>query len=224
MSNKNGLSVNEKMIRTASVMIALSVAGVCLAIARVSSALLRVAIFAISGLLFMLGILIIAATAIAAHGKKHKRNYILYDKKLRREILPEELDSRRLRARVVEYMGLFRSGKRIYVGEMFSDTPWSIEKMKPLLCYELLYELSEGGEEACAVFLGYGTDCERIFSRYLIACGDADMASRLTQTFAQFGSDRTQARILQEYISSKKEHIEQMMLKYARDNIDSFIV
>lgn len=224
MNNKNRLSANERLIRVAAVMLAAAVVGVCLAIARISSLSARVAVLTLSGLLVFLGGFLIILVALANHHQKHKRNYFLYDKRKRADIDASELEIDRVRARVVDYMSLFKNGKKIYIGEMFESMPSNMEKMKPLLCYELLCELSECGEDACAIFLGYGVDCERIFTRYLLECSDTEMASRISQFFGGFASDRTQAVALLEYISSEKGYIEQKMLQYTRDNINSFIV
>lgn len=223
MENKNRLSVSEKLIRVAVVMIAVAVVGICLAIAKVESFVFKVVIFAFSGVIVFISVLTIIIAAMNGKSRK-KRNYMLYNGRFRKDILPEQLDFHRLRARVTSYISLFRKGKRIRMTEMLGGDSLGMPAMKLLVCYELLYELADGGLPACAVFLYNGDGCKRLFTTCLIENGDTEMASRIEQFYALFETDRTQPAMLLEYMISQKKSIEQKMLKHAMDNIDSFMI
>lgn len=223
MDNKKNLSAGEKLIRVAVVMIAVAIVGVCLAIAKVDSFMLKVVIFALSGVLVLISGLTILIVAMNRRGRK-KRNYMLYNGRFRKDILPEQLDFHRLRARVTSYISLYRKGRRIYLGDMFGDESLGMPAMKLLLCYELLYELADGGLPACTVFLNNGDGCKRLFTTCLMENGDTEMASRIKQFYAMHATDSTQPAMLLEYMVSQKKVIEQKMLKYAMDNIDSFMI
>ena len=224
MKNKNKLTPTERLVRISSVMLALAIIGVCYGIARVEDASLKIGIFATSGVTAGIAVIFITSAAYLSYRKTHKRNFFLYDKRSRADRPVSELDFEYIREKVIEYMSIFKHGKRLYVGEIFIDTPWSVKEMKPLMCYELLYELSADGLDACRTFLGYGMECSRIFSEHLLQSGDVAMAADIANFFSDYARDNDVAKEFLQYVSSKKEHIEKRVVEYTKNNIDKFVL
>lgn len=213
------------MVRIACVLFAVSVIAICFGVARVESMPVRIAIFVSATFMILLGALFVYAAIYSKYSKTHKKNYFLYDKKRKGDRELSELDFELVRAKVIDYMSLFKHGKRLYVGEMFTDTPWTVEAMKPLLCYELLYELSGSNSiESCKMFLGYGAECSAIFSKHLMETGDYELSESVAKFFADFSGDRETAERFSEYMASKKSYIESKVIEYTKKNIDKFMM
>lgn len=215
----------ERLVRVASVMIALAIIGTCFAIARVEELIFKTVIFAISGLLLFLGGMFIASVAYLKYHETHKRNYILYDKRKKADMPLEQVDFDLVRGKVLDYMAMFRRGKQLYVGELFMDTPWSIEGMKTLVCYELLYELATRTDiEGCKSFLGYGAECSTIFSKYLMENKDFDLSANVAKCFLEYAKDRSVAKEFSEYIATQKAHIEKRVVEFVKANSEKFMM
>ncbi|MBQ7357779.1 MAG: DUF202 domain-containing protein [Clostridia bacterium] len=224
MSNNNKISPEAKMVRIASVLIALAIIAICFGIARVEDTATKIIVFAAAAGLLFIGAIFVIVVVYAKYAQTHKRNYFLYDKKKKGDRPSSELNFEFIRGKVVDYMAMFKRGKKLYVGEIFMDTPWSIKAMKPLMCYELLYELSADGLDACRTFLGYGMECSRMFSEQLMQSGDASMAADIANFFSDYARDKGVAKEFLQYVSSKKEHIEKRVVEYTKNNIDKFVL
>lgn len=223
MDNKNNLTPSERIIRIASVMLAISVAGIIFALVRVESVPLRIAILIAAGASSTFALLLILLVIYTKSAEKHKRNYFLYDRKQKREMPVESITFELVRSRVLDYMMMFKRGKRLYVGELFEKTPEQLVAIKPLLCYELLYELSESKDVgACKIFLGYGSECLKIFSDHLMNIRDFELCEKLTEFFSKFGGGEDVSGDFCEYISEQRSHIQSSMMSYTRDNIEKF--
>lgn len=215
----------ERLVRVGSVMIALAVVGVCLAIARVEDLIFRAVIIAVSGLLLFFGGMFIASVAYLKYHETHKKNYILYSKKIKGDIPQEQVDLELVRGKVLDYMSVFRRGKKLYVGELFVDTPWTIEGMKTLVCYELLYELASKTDiTGCQSFLGYGSECSGIFSKYLMENRDFDLSANVAKYFSEYTHNKDAAKAFCEYIATQKAHIEKRMVEYVKENKGKFMM
>ncbi len=215
----------ERLVRVGSVMIALAVVGVCFAIARVEELIFKTVIIAVSGLLLFLGGMFIASVAYLKYHETHKKNYILYDKKIKGDIPVEQVDFELVRGKVLDYMSVFRRGKKLYVGELFVDTPWTIEGMKTLVCYELLYELAAKQDiTGCMTFLGYGSECSGIFSRYLTENKDFDLSSNVAKYFTEYAQNKDAAKDFCEYIDTQKAHIEKRVVAFVKENPEKFMM
>lgn len=225
MKNKDKLTPTERLIRVGSVMIALAIVGVCLAIARVEELIFKTVIIAVSGLLLFLGGMFIASVAYLKYHETHKKNYILYDKKIKGDIPVEQVDFELIRGKVLDYMSVFRRGKKLYVGELFMDTPWTIEGMKTLVCYELLYELAAKQDIAgCMTFLGYGSECSGIFSKHLMENRDFDLSANIAKYFAEYEHNKDAANEFCKYIETQKAHIEIRMVEFVKANPEKFMM
>ncbi len=222
MNNKNQLTPIERVIRIASVMMAIAVVGIFYACFRMQSGMLRTVIITVCIADVLLALLFLVSFISAKHQLENKKNLFLYEK--RGDISVDELDFERVRAKTLDYMTLFKRGPKLYVGEMFADRPWTVEEMKTLLCYELLYELSaKGNVEACKTFLGYGDECAKIFSTYLTENRDFDFCAKIVDFFREYKENGETAQAFSEYICSQKQHIEAQMLTYAKKNIEKFL-
>ena len=225
MKNKDKITPMERLVRVGSVMIALAIVGVCFGIARVEDLIFKTVIFAVSGLLLFLGGMFIASVMYLKYHETHKKNYILYDKKIKGDILVEQVDFELVRGKVLDYMSVFKRGKQLYVGELFMDTPWTIEGMKTLVCYELLYELAAKRDiEGCRTFLGYGAECSGIFSKYLIENKDFDLSANVSKYFAEYTHNKEAAKEFCEYIDTQRSHIEKRVVEFVKANPEKFMM
>ncbi len=225
MKNKDKLTPTERLIRIGSVMVALAIVGICFAIARVEDVIIKIAIISLSGMLIFIGGLCIASVAYLKYHETHKKNYILYDKKIKADIPLEQVNFELVRGKVIDYMSVFRRGKQLYVGELFVDTPWTIEGMKTLVCYELLYELAQKKDIAgCKTFLGYGAECSGIFSKYLMENRDFDLSANVAKFFTEYAQNKDAAGEFCEYIETQKGHIEKRVVEYVKANPEKFMM
>ena len=224
MSNKNRLTPTERLVRGASIMIALAIVGICFAIARVEDTLTKIVIISVSCVLVGIAAILIASLAYLKYRQTHKRNFFLYDTKKKKDINVSDVDFALVRVKVQDYMSMFKRGRMLYVGELFVDRPWNVPGIKPLLCYELLYELAcEESVQSCHTFLSYGEECRKIFSQQLMECRDFELSEKMSNFFTDFKTNKS-AEEFCEYIKSQKSHIERAMVEYTRANIDKFIL
>ncbi len=222
---KNKLTPTERLVRIGSVMVALAIIGICFAIARVEDIIIKIAIIAFSGMLIFIGGLFIASVVYLKHHETHKKNYILYDKKTKSDISLEQVNFELVRGKLLDYMSVFRRGKQLYVGELFIDTPWTIEGMKTLVCYELLYELATKKDiVGCKNFLGYGAECSGIFSKYLIENKDFDLSANVAKYFTEYAQNKDAAKEFCEYIDTQKVHIEKRVVEFVKANPEKFMM
>ncbi len=225
MNNKEKISPMAKLVRIGSVMVALAIVGICFAIVRVEDVIIKIAILSLSGMLIFIGGMFIASVAYLKYHETHKKNYILYDKKIKADIPLEQVSFELVRGKVIDYMSVFRRGKQLYVGELFVDTPWTIQGMKTLVCYELLYELASKTDIAgCKTFLGYGSECSGIFSKYLMENRDFDLSANVAKYFTEYEHNKDVAKEFCEYIETQKAHIEKRMVEFVKENPEKFMM
>lgn len=215
------------MVRIACVLFAIAIAAICFAIARVESVGVRIAIFAVSAIPILSGSLFCLVAGVSKYSQTHKRNYFLYNKKLKGDIPVAELGIELIRERVADYMAIFKRGGKIYIGELFEDKPYApIKEMRPLICYELLYEIAEqgaGAEQYGKVFLGYGEECAQIFMTYLSAASDYELARSVSEYICGYnkGEDALDFCL---FLEGKAEYIRERMLDYTKRNIHRFVM
>ena len=225
MDNKNKLTPTERIVRMASVILAISVVGIIFALVRVDSIPYKIVVLVVSAVAAGFALLLILSVIYAKNAEKHKRNYFIYDKKQKKNLPVESITLELVRSRVLDYMMMFRRGRKLYVGEMFAKTPEQFVTIKPLLCYELLYELSEGkNTNACKIFLGYGEECSGIFSTHLMQTHDFELCEKLTAFFSRYGRGEDVSEDFYKYICEQKAHIESAMISYTKSNIEKFTV
>lgn len=213
------------MVRIGCVALAIAIIAICFGAVRVESITAKIMIFSVAFVLILFGGLFLFAAIYSKYNKTHKRNFLLYDKRLKGDKPLSELDFEYIRAKVIDYMSLFKRGKKLYVGELFEDTPWTLQAMKPLLCYELLYELSgENSIDGCKTFLSYGAECAAVFSKHLMEIGDFELSENVAGFFSNFHGENETVEKFSQYMVSKKSYIEEKVVEYTKKNIDKFVM
>ena len=212
-----------KLIRIASVMIAIAIVAACFAYTKMEPGIGQAAIYAFAILLALIGGFVIFVMAYGTHLDKHRNNLFLYDKKTKKDIPVNELTVERIRERLVIQMSVFKRGGKLYVGDLFESKLVMVpEAMKTLFCYELLCEIADEKGANPTVFLSFGPECAEIFSKYLSANGDHELALKIKGYFFAFADDKSVAEEFCEYVKSKKEHLQQNMLDFTVKNIEKF--
>ncbi len=213
-----------KLIRIASVMIAIAIVGICFAYTKLDgTGIGQIAMYAVSVLLALLGAFIIFVMAYGTHLDKHRNNLFLYDKKTKKDIPVNELTVERIRERLVMQMAVFKRGGKLYVGDLFENRVIMVpEAIKTLFCYELLCEIADEKGADPSVFLSFGAECADIFTKYLGENGDHELALKIKGYFFAYTDDKTVAKEFCEYIKSKKEYLQQNMLDFTVKNIEKF--
>lgn len=213
-----------KLIRIASVMIAIAIVGICFAYTKLDgTGIGQIAVYAVSALLALLGAFIIFVMAYGTHLDKHRNNLFLYDKKTKKDIPVSELTVERIRERLVMQMAVFKRGGKLYVGDLFESRVITVpEAIKTLFCYELLCEIADEKGADPSVFLSFGAECADIFTKYLGANDDHELALKIKGYFFAYADDKSVAEEFCEYVKSKKEHLQKNMLDFTVKNIEKF--
>ena len=213
-----------KLIRIASVMIAIAIVGICFAYTKLDgTGIGQIAVYAVSALLALLGAFIIFVMAYGTHLDKHRNNLFLYDKKTKKDIPVSELTVERIRERLVLQMAVFKRGGKLYVGDLFESRVITVpEAIKTLFCYELLCEIADEKGADPSVFLSFGAECADIFTKYLGANDDHELALKIKGYFFAYADDKSVAEEFCEYVKSKKEHLQKNMLDFTVKNIEKF--
>lgn len=213
-----------KLIRIASVMIAIAIVGICFAYTKLDgTGIGQIAVYAVSALLALLGAFIIFVMAYGTHLDKHRNNLFLYDKKTKKDIPVSELTVERIRERLVMQMAVFKRGGKLYVGDLFESRVITVpEAIKTLFCYELLCEIADEKGADPSVFLSFGAECADIFTKYLGANNDHELALKIKGYFFAYADDKSVAEEFCEFVKSKKEHLQQSMLDFTVKNIEKF--
>lgn len=214
--------IGEKIIRFGSILVAAAIILFCFAYTRIESPILAAAVFVLSGLLGCVGVFIIVVIAFGMRVEKHKTNFFLYDKKKKQNIELCELTVNEIRKRLNEFMSTFKHRGRLYVGDLFDERRRVPEHFKPLFCYELLCQISEGSQAQAETFLSFGLECADIFSKYLSQSSDYELASRIKTFICEYSEKNQKTEDFFCYIASQKQHIEEKMLNYTIENIEKF--
>ena len=219
----NNPDVNDKIIRFGAILIALAIIGACFAYTRLDSQLAKIALFAVSGVVGIFGAFIIFVIVVGSRLESRKTNIFLYDKKKKQDMPVSDLTLDEIRSRLVAFMGAFKYKGRIYVGDLFDEKYSSAipEAIKPLFCYELLCEVIEDRAKP-EVFLAFGFECAEIFSKYLAKTEDYEMALKVKGYILDFADGNENALEFKEYITAKKQAIEEKMFSYTIANIEKF--
>lgn len=212
-----------KIVKIASVGIALAIVLACYAYTRVEDAITQTVLYGVASLISTFaGIFIIGAVSLG-RAEKNRRNFFLYDRRKKADIAVSELTVATVRERLLEFMAIFKRRGKLYIGELFDDNPHIPEVFKPLFCYEILYELALGdGSIDASTFLGFGNECADIFTKYLRENGDYELAVGIRGYICDYSKHNDNSESFREYLKHKKTHIETKMLGYAVKNIEKF--
>lgn len=222
--NTNGLPsiAGSRITKIASVMMGMAVIIACYAYTKAESGFGQIALYALASLIFTVAAFFMFIVIVAHRATKNKNNFFLYDRKTKQNISAEALTFEGVRARVLEFMSVFKYRGKLYMGDLFSDDRTVPESFKPLFCYEILYELATDDGIRAEAFLSFGTECASIFSKYLSQNNDHEFAARICGFIYDFSSGNKDVVKFQEYIQSQKDHIKSKMLGYTVENIRKF--
>lgn len=214
--------LGEKIIRFGAILVAAAIILFCFAYTKIESPILAAIVFGFSGLLGCVGLFIIVVVAAGMRAEKHKTNFFLYDKKQKKNMEPSDLTVTEVRARLADFMATFKYRGKLYVGDLFDERRHIPEHFKPLFCYELLCQISEGSQAQAEIFLSFGFECADIFSKYLSQNADYELASKIKTFIAEYSTEDHKADDFCSYIASQKQAIEEKMLNYTITNIEKF--
>lgn len=201
---------------------AAAVVEACFAYTKVESIVIRVALYVIAAMFLLIATVSALAVIIRRYAQAHRTNFFLYDRKKRTNIDKNELTFEQVRSRLIQLMSAFKHRGKLYIGDLFDDLHGVPEQFKPLLCYEILYELAANSGVNAETFLSYGHECAEIFSKYLYLNGDDELALNIRSYVYSFHPNSDCAERFSGYMVSQCEHIKEKMLGYAIDNIDKF--
>ncbi len=211
-----------KIIKIASVFIAGAIILACYSYTRVEQTAMQMFLYLFASFICVISGLFIIGAISLGHAEKNRHNFFLYDRKSRSDIPLSSLTVTGIREKLLEFMSIFKRRGKLYVGDLFAENPNIPEHFKPLFCYEILYELAaEDGYMDAKAFLGFGGECADIFTKYLRENEDYELATKLRAFILDFPKENN-AESFKEYMKSKKEHIEEKMLKYTVKNIEKF--
>ncbi len=211
-----------KIIKLASVGIGASVILACYSYTRVEDVFRQLLLYVLSSVICIIAALLIMGAVAIGRAEKNRHNFFLYNRKNKAEMPIASLTVKEIRERLLEFMSIFKRRGKLYVGDLFEENPNIPEQFKPLFCYEILYELAaEDGIDAVA-FLGFGGECAEIFTKYLRENEDYELATKLRSFILDFSTENNNSESFREYMRTKKEHIEEKMLKYTVKNIEKF--
>ncbi len=211
-----------KIIKLASVFIAAAIVLACYSYTRVEDAFTQMLLYGLASFICGVASLFITGAIALGRAEKNRHNFFLYDRKKKENMPVSALTVKEIREKLLEFMSIFKRRGKLYVGDLFNENPNIPEHFKTLFCYEILYELAtEDGMNATA-FLSFGGECADIFTKYLRENEDYELATSLRGYICEFSQENNNTESFKEYIKTKKEHIEEKMLKYTVKNIEKF--
>ena len=210
------------IVKIASVGIAIAIVLACYSYTKVEDTFSQMALYILASFIVGIATLFIMGAVALGRAEKNKRNFFLYDRKKKADIPVSSLTVKDIRGKIIDFMAIFKRRGKLYIAELFDENPNIPEHFKPLFCYEILYELAcDEGIDAKA-FLSFGGECADVFSKYLRENEDFELATRLRSFILEHSEENNNTESFKEYIKTKKEHISEKMLGYARKNIEKF--
>ena len=211
-----------KMIKTASVVIAVAIVLACYAYTQLDNVMMQMTIYIVSSFISTVaGLFIFGALALGREAK-NRHNFFLYERKSKTDIPVSSLTVKRIREKLLEFMSIFKRRGKLYIGDLFDENPSIPEHFKPLFCYEILYEIATDDGINASAFLSFGGECADIFTKYLRWNEDYELANKLRVFITDFSAEQNNSASFKAYIQTKKEYIEEKMLSYTVKNIDKF--
>ena len=210
------------IVKIASVGIAIAIVLACYSYTKVVDSLTRMALYIVASLIAAVAMLFIMGAITLSRAEKNKKNFFLYDRKKKADIPLSDLNVKIVRDKLLDFMAIFKRRGKLYIADLFDENPNIPECFKPLFCYEILYELASGEGIDAKAFLGFGGECADVFSKYLRENEDYELANKLRSFILEHSEENNNTESFKEYIKTKKEHISEKMLGYARKNIEKF--
>lgn len=209
-----------RLLRLATVLLAVAILIVAYTFARVVSPLARILFLAAAALPFLFGVFLIYLVILSKRAAKGEHNYFLYDRSIKGNMPAEQLTSAHVVERTLRYMSLFRRGKQLYINALFDEKGGAPEAFKPLFCYQLLGMMSVCTEQAqWEAFLEGGKELADIFATYLSSAGDEELNRNVRFYMAQPNCDVEEFRA---YLETQSEHLSNQMLAYTKEHLHEF--
>ncbi len=207
-----------------AVLIAIAIVLSAFTYKKVEGLILQLALFTLSGLLMSFGIFLLITAYKAKKLSERNVNYFLYDRKLDGDRNIDTLTFPEIRVKIQKYMGMFKRGKKLYLGDLFDERINIPKAYRPLFCFELLYEMSDdkNPEGRIKMFLSFGVECAGVFYAHLSSAGESQLAEDLKQFFSDFAQGKNNTEEFSLYLKSKKEYIESSVIRYLREHINEF--
>lgn len=209
-------------MRFSAAFAAAAIVEACFAYTKVESIGLKVALYVVAAIFLLISAITAFAVILKKYAQTHRTNFFLYDRKKRANIDESELTFELVRSRLIQLMSSFKHHGKLYIGDLFDSSFGVPDQFKPLLCYEILYELAADNGVNAETFLSYGHECAQIFSDYLHLNGDDELALNIRSYVYSFHSGSENTESFSRYMQSQCEHIKEKMLGYAIDNIEKF--
>lgn len=228
MDNKNNSPLPPQdfspLYKLAAVLLAVGFIVFCVGIAKVEAPFWRFTLISVGSVLAFFGITFILTINSAKKFAKQKHNYFLYDRKTKKDIDIDSLTFSDIRAKVQKYMSFFKRGGKLYVGDLFNNDIKIPAAIRTLFCYELLYEISDGGAgvEKAKRFLSFGNECAGVFYSYLTAAGENQLAEKLRVYFHDHSNGDDNSEKLRRFLDANKPYLEAAIIKFTKDHINEF--
>ena len=210
-----------KLIKFASVIIAIAIIVLCYGIAKVDNDETRMVVYSIGWGLALVGAFLIFTTLSAMRSMKNRRNFFLYDKRKKADIAPSELTFDTVRAKICEFMSIFKHRGKLYIGDILGENTTVPEHFKPLFCYELLYELSMGEGLDARIFLSFGNECANVFAKYLRQNEDYELATSIYTYIVDFSSGNGRVAEFKDFMSTSAKKCSNTQLTTSKNSIKS---
>lgn len=213
--------VERNMLRLAVILAAVALILVCFALIQEVGLFWRVVLLVCAAIVLAPAGFLIYLLILGRRVMKGEHNFFLYDTKKRANIPIEELTSDIVSGRVVRYMALFQTRKRLYLSSLFDEEGGAPEIFKPLFCYQLLGMLSvTEGDEQLGAFLSCGKELADAFSTYLAEAEEEELSREIQRHIAQY--DGKNVSEFRTYLSQKSEYLAERMLAYTKKHIREF--
>lgn len=190
-----------------------------LGIALDMGTLLRIILIAISAVCVLL---FVEGGAFIYMIADKTQNYFLFNSKTKRNISVQKLTFQMVNARMNHFLAKYASSEGKIWNERVLDNPYleMPEEFKPLVAYKLLFGLADRDSEAGWRCLENASEETVLFiCNGLQMNADKDFAEALSQRMLEKPVNVNAARDL---IVKNKRYLQNKMMKYVLQNIDSF--
>lgn len=207
-----------------AVLIAIAIVLAAFTYTKVEGVVIQLSLFSLSGLLLTFSTFLLITARKAKKLSQRKVNYFLYDRKTDGERNVDTLTFDEIRIKIQKYMGMFKRGKRLYLGDLFDERVNIPKAFRPLFCFELLYEMSDDKNPhgRAKTFLSFGVECAGAFYAHLSSAGECQLAEDLKRFFEDYAEGKNNEEEFSLYLKSQKEHIQLSIVKYLKEHINEF--
>ena len=217
----NQVQSERRLVRTAVVLLAVTLILVCIALARPLSILGKVLLLVGAALPFLAALFLFYLVILGRRYRHGEHNFFLYDPKTKKNRPVEELTFAHASDCLMRYMALFRKGKQLYLSSLFDEDGGAPEAFKPLFCYQLLGMLTAYDSDApWHAFLSCGKELADALAVHLTRAHEEELARQIQCYFSSF--DGEDVKPFRQYIPARSDALAESMLSYIRTHIHDF--